>query len=149
MEDAFMTIGEKLKMLRKAHGYTQDYVASELDIIRQTYSHYETGRYTPGAEILYKIAKLYSVPVESLIELTLSIPEEDKIVTVEDADQTLLQSFIQYSGNSYQEKRLKYLNQQERLLIYTFSLLTKSEQQDLLDFLTLKSKKRLKQNTPL
>ena len=36
----------KLKELRKAHGYTQDYVASALEIVRQTYSHYETGQRT-------------------------------------------------------------------------------------------------------
>lgn len=32
---------EKLKELRKVHGYTQDYVAAALGIVRQTYSHYE------------------------------------------------------------------------------------------------------------
>jgi DNA-binding XRE family transcriptional regulator len=44
---------QKLKELRKAHGYTQDYVASICDVARQTYSHYETGKRTPSSEILF------------------------------------------------------------------------------------------------
>ena len=44
---------QKLKELRKVNNYTQDYVAAVLGIVRQTYSHYETGRRTPDAEALY------------------------------------------------------------------------------------------------
>lgn len=33
-----------LKELRKSYNYSQEYVASQLNITRQTYSHYETGR---------------------------------------------------------------------------------------------------------
>lgn len=44
---------EKLRGLRKAHSYTQDYVATALGIARQTYSHYETGKRTPDAERLH------------------------------------------------------------------------------------------------
>ena len=39
-------LATKLKELRKAHSYTQDYVAETLGIVRQTYSHYETGKRT-------------------------------------------------------------------------------------------------------
>lgn len=41
---------QKLKELRKMHNYTQDYVAEALGIVRQTYSHYETGKRMPDAE---------------------------------------------------------------------------------------------------
>ena len=34
---------QKLKELRKVNNYTQDYVAEVLGVVRQTYSHYETG----------------------------------------------------------------------------------------------------------
>ena len=34
-------LGSYLKKLRKSHKYTQEYVASYLDVIRQSYSHYE------------------------------------------------------------------------------------------------------------
>lgn len=34
---------QKLKELRQVNNYTQDYVAAVLGVVRQTYSHYETG----------------------------------------------------------------------------------------------------------
>lgn len=136
-----MTIGEKLKTLRKSHGYTQDFVSSELDITRQAYSHYETGRYMPNAEIMYKLAKLYSIPIESLIKLAVPLAAEDGIKPEQTKEQDLLASFIEYTSSPYQEKRLRYLNQQERLLIYYFNLLKKTDQQDIIDFLSIKAKR--------
>ena len=65
------TLPEYLKELRKSHHYKQDFVASQLNIIRQTYSHYETGRVTPPVKALCKLAELYDVPVEKLLALIL------------------------------------------------------------------------------
>lgn len=61
------TLPDYLKELRKSHHYKQDFVASQLNIIRQTYSHYETGRVTPPVKSLCKLADLYGIPVESLL----------------------------------------------------------------------------------
>jgi len=58
---------QKLKELRKVNNYTQDYVAAVLGIVRQTYSHYETGRRTPDAEALYKLAGLYNISIDDLM----------------------------------------------------------------------------------
>lgn len=41
------SLGSYLKLLRKKHNYSQEFFASKLNIIRQTYSHYETGRIQP------------------------------------------------------------------------------------------------------
>ena len=41
------TLDQYLKELRKACNYSQEFVASHLNITRQTYSHYETGRIIP------------------------------------------------------------------------------------------------------
>lgn len=43
-------LSQKLKELRIVNNYTQDYVAAALGVVRQTYSHYETGRRVPDAE---------------------------------------------------------------------------------------------------
>ena len=40
-------LAQKLRELRKVNNYTQDYVAEVLGVVRQTYSHYETGKRTP------------------------------------------------------------------------------------------------------
>jgi len=65
------TLPGYLKELRKSHHYKQDFVASQLNIIRQTYSHYETGRVTPPVKALCKLAELYGIPVENLVALVL------------------------------------------------------------------------------
>lgn len=65
------TLAGYLRELRKSHHYKQDFVAAQLNIIRQTYSHYETGRITPPVKALCKLANLYGVPVESLLAFIL------------------------------------------------------------------------------
>ena len=62
---------QKLKELRKVNNYTQDYVAEVLGVVRQTYSHYETGKRTPDAEALYKLAGLYNISIDDLLHLTI------------------------------------------------------------------------------
>lgn len=64
------TLPEYLKRLRRACHYKQDYVADQLHIARQTYSHYETGRIRPPAWSLYRLAGLYGVSVEDLFAHT-------------------------------------------------------------------------------
>lgn len=72
MELAQKTIDKYLKELRKSCNYSQEFVASHLNITRQTYSHYETGRIIPPVNSLYNLAKLYGVPVESFLELVVT-----------------------------------------------------------------------------
>ncbi len=67
-----------LKELRKSHGYQQEFVASHLNITRQTYSHYETGRITPPVNSLYNLAALYGIPVENFLSPTTSTPTLQK-----------------------------------------------------------------------
>lgn len=64
---------QKLKELRKVNNYTQDYVAEVLGVVRQTYSHYETGKRTPDAEALYKLAGLYNISIDDLMHLTMNV----------------------------------------------------------------------------
>ena len=61
-----------LKELRKSYNYSQEYVASQLNITRQTYSHYETGRISPPVNSLYNLSRLYNVPLNSFLELSIN-----------------------------------------------------------------------------
>lgn len=61
------TLPEYLRQLRISSHYRQNFVASRLNISRQTYSHYETGRIRPPAGALYGLARLYGIPVENLL----------------------------------------------------------------------------------
>ena len=64
---------EKLKALRKAHGYNQDYIAEYLGVVRQTYSHYETGKRVPSPDTLFKLALLYQISTDDLMQLSVEL----------------------------------------------------------------------------
>lgn len=131
-----------LKELRKSCNYSQEFVASHLNITRQTYSHYETGRITPPINSLYNLAKLYGVPIENFLELVVTYridtdyaykPVQLPQTTV---DETSL--FLGYMQKSENEKKFKNLNRQEKRLLYYFLHIDTRDQEDILDYLKLK-----------
>lgn len=64
------SLAQYLKELRKSYNYSQEFVASQLFITRQTYSHYETGRITPPVNSLNNLSRLYHIPMEKFLEFT-------------------------------------------------------------------------------
>lgn len=58
---------DNLKTLRKNKGYTQEELASELKVVRQTISKWEKGLSVPDAEMLLKIADEFEVSVSELL----------------------------------------------------------------------------------
>lgn len=56
-----------LKLLRNRNGMLQEDVAKYLGLTRPAYSHYETGKRIPDAEILEKLADLYEVSIDELM----------------------------------------------------------------------------------
>jgi len=58
---------ETLKTLRKQKGYSQEEVASRLNVVRQTVSKWEKGLSVPDADMLVKIAELFEVGVSDLL----------------------------------------------------------------------------------
>lgn len=65
-------LGENIKLLRKQHGYSQEILASQLNVVRQTISKWENGQSVPDADMLEKIASLFEVPVSTLLGTTVS-----------------------------------------------------------------------------
>lgn len=60
----------RLKEVREANGYTQEYVARQLNIRQNTYSQYENGQRQIPIESLIILAKLYGVSTDYILELT-------------------------------------------------------------------------------
>ncbi len=56
-----------IKQLRIEKGYTQQYLADYLSVKRPTYTRYETGTNEPDYETIQKIASLYGVTVDFLL----------------------------------------------------------------------------------
>lgn len=61
-------LNEKIKRLRKEHGYNQTKVAEKIGVSQNAYSRYELGLSEPKYFVLGELAKLYGITVESLLE---------------------------------------------------------------------------------
>ena len=115
-------LSQRLKELRKLHSYTQDYVASMLGVVRQTYSHYESGKRTPNSETLYKLAGLYDAPApsSSSIELT---------------------DFLEYFNNPNKKKKYLYNTNLEKELLYYFEKISDDDKKEIIEFTKIKARK--------
>lgn len=135
-------IPEKLKELRKANGYTQDYVASYLGIVRQTYSHYETGKRTPNYDTIYKLARLYNISVDDLIQLTVISEElEEYSYSIHVPMNEDLSDYLDYLNNPSNSKKFHLLNRFEKELLYYFEKLSEEDRKEIIEFTKIKAHK--------
>lgn len=68
-----MTIGEKLLELRKTKGLSQEELAEQLNVTRQTVSKWETNQSTPDFDKIVPLCNLYGI---SANELLMGVKEE-------------------------------------------------------------------------
>ncbi len=64
-------LGENIKILRKQKGYSQETLAQQLNVVRQTVSKWEKGISVPDAEMLNSLSELFEVPVSTLLGSTI------------------------------------------------------------------------------
>ena len=62
-----MSLGEKLKLLRKEKGWSQDELAYHAQIDGRQVSRYENARVMPSIEVIIKIATAYEVSIDYLL----------------------------------------------------------------------------------
>jgi len=65
-------IGENIKNYRKQKGYSQETLALQLNVVRQTVSKWEKGLSVPDAEMLEKLAEVLEVSPGELLSKTSS-----------------------------------------------------------------------------
>lgn len=58
----------QLKTLRQLHQWSQGALADQLDVSRQTVNALETGRYDPSLPLAFRIAHLFSQPIEAIFQ---------------------------------------------------------------------------------
>lgn len=82
-----MTTGEKLALLRKKKGMTQEELAEALQVSRQSVSRWEMDAAFPETDKLIKLSKLFECSIDFL--LNDSIQESEKsIAKMSDTDFT-------------------------------------------------------------
>ena len=62
-----MMLGDNIKVLRKQRGLSQEMLAQQLGVVRQTVSKWEKGLSVPDAELLNRLSELWEVPVSTLL----------------------------------------------------------------------------------
>ena len=61
-------IGENIRVLRLSRGWTQQELAAQLHMTRQAVGHYESGRTVPDVETCRRLAEVFGVELEVLLE---------------------------------------------------------------------------------
>lgn len=122
----------KLKKLRVAHGYTQDFVASRLGIARQTYSHYETGQRMPPYDVMQRLAALYGISLDYL--------NADNDISGIAACEPF--GFVEFLNDADNRQKYKYLSQTEKEFLYYFKQINESYRWELLEFAKILAKKQ-------
>lgn len=72
-------INENIRNARKKKGISQEELAIELNVVRQTVSKWEKGLSVPDADILIQIADLLEVSVNDLLDIT---PQNDTVENI-------------------------------------------------------------------
>lgn len=150
MQNNDRTLEQYLKELRKSCNYSQEFVASHLNITRQTYSHYETGRITPPVNSLYNLARLYGIPVENLLELAVTYSINTDFVRPVSGFGTSapdeVELFIEFVNDPQNYKKFQHLSHDERYLMYNYMMLDPRGQEDARDILSTLRHRRRKKN---
>lgn len=75
-------LNENLKHLRKSKGLTQEELALQLGVVRQTISKWEKGLSVPDSEMLIEISEQLSVPVSALLGDTIEPADKEDMVKI-------------------------------------------------------------------
>ena len=58
----------RLKELRAVRGWSQAYLAEQLEVSRQSVNAIETGKYDPSLPLAFRIARLFGAAIETIFE---------------------------------------------------------------------------------
>ena len=115
-------LSEQLKIIRKANKFTQQGLADAIGIERSTYASYETGRNKPDAVLLSKIAKVFDVSSDFILEIDTTVPLKVEDISVQ---------YKKKSGN----KLVSTLSKEEKNVLAKYRLLSDNKKAELVDFL--------------
>ena len=72
-------LNENLKAIRKAKGLSQEDLAAQLHVVRQTISKWEQGLSVPDSDMLISLAEALETPVSTLLGETVTEPPADDL----------------------------------------------------------------------
>ena len=75
-------LNENIRTIRKAKGLSQQELAVQLNVVRQTLSKWETGLSVPDADMLIALSQVLETPVSTLLGETVPSPAADDLKAI-------------------------------------------------------------------
>lgn len=75
-------LNENLKIIRKAKGLSQEELAVQLNVVRQTVSKWEQGLSVPDSDLLIALSEVLETPVSTLLGETVAKPKADELKAI-------------------------------------------------------------------
>lgn len=116
---------KKLRDLRFKKGWNQDRVASAIGVSRQAYSYYEKGMRNPSVETIQRLAELYNITVDELLEDPLDTEEKIKKRPAMNATAAVILNAIEINN----EESIEVL---QRLLVHNGEQLSEEQIREIL-----------------
>jgi putative transcriptional regulator len=61
-------VKNRLRVLRAEREWSQQDLAAQLQVSRQTVNSIETGRYDPSLPLAFRIARVFALPIEKIFD---------------------------------------------------------------------------------
>ena len=94
-----MMFSENLKTLRKEKGFSQEQLATRLNVVRQTVSKWEKGLSVPDAELLIQLSEVLNVSVSDLLGKKIEVSEDQDKMDVLACELAKLNELLVVYGN--------------------------------------------------
>ena len=98
---------ENLKILRKEKGFSQEQLATRLNVVRQTISKWEKGISVPDAELLIQLADVLDVTVSDLLGKKIEITEGQNEKDILASELAKLNELLVVYGNKLSNSKRK------------------------------------------
>ena len=100
-----MIFSEKLQLIRKSQGMTQEDLAEKLDVSRQAVAKWESGQVYPDIGNLIQISNLFNVTVDYLVR------DQECMVSYDDHDDTDIGKLIDFRLEANVNTYAAYMNE--------------------------------------
>ena len=100
-----MIFSEKLQLIRKSQGMTQEDLAEKLDVSRQAVAKWESGQVYPDISNLIQISNLFNVTVDYLVR------DQECMVSYDDHDDTDIGKLIDFRLEANVNTYAAYMNE--------------------------------------
>lgn len=116
---ANIQLADNLKRYREYHGFTQQALSDKINISRQAYSNYETGKRSPDMGLLSRLCDIYSITLDQLVRQPFtheirdaSVPYQYQVCYKRDSEDTLyltdeeISFVLEYRGAEWERRHL-------------------------------------------